>query len=153
MASLPIMGKGLETIFRVTTGQAASEAGVAYSSDLAEELEAKDSEIGELRRELSRLEKIVEEEFPQGEARELLVEALKKKAEALDKSGNLLDAFHLYRRVLRLAPKDMETLYNIATIYYSADLLGKASECLRMILEIDPGQEKAAESLEEIEGR
>ncbi len=89
--------------------------------------------------------------IPEGADRELFIEALKERALEFDQNGNLLDAFHLYRRVLRIDPSDTGTLYNIATIYYSADMKQKAVECLRAILEIDPSAELAAESLEEIE--
>lgn len=92
------------------------------------------------------------ENVPEGADRELFLEALKERASEFDKSGNLLDAFHLYRRVLRIDQSDMKALYNVATIYYSAGMTERAVECLHAILEVDPSQELAAENLEEIEG-
>ncbi|VAX22827.1 hypothetical protein MNBD_NITROSPINAE01-1773 [hydrothermal vent metagenome] len=89
--------------------------------------------------------------IPEGADRKLFIETMKERALEFDQNGNLLDAFHLYRRVLRIDPTDTNTLYSLATIYYSADMKHKAVECLRAILEIDPSAELAAESLEEIE--
>ena len=148
MIKLPIEGKGLDAIIRVTTGAAMAVEAAAPPSAPDHQSEER---VGRLAEELERLRKLVDEEIPQGEAGELYLETLKEKAGEFDESGNLLDAFHLYRRALRIDPKNIDALYHIATIYYSAGLKKKAAECLQAVLEIDPSQERAAESLEEIE--
>ncbi|MDH5636923.1 MAG: hypothetical protein OEZ04_00360 [Nitrospinota bacterium] len=83
--------------------------------------------------------------------KEMELEALRAKADEFDRKGNLLDAFHLYRRIIRLNPEDIGALYRIATIYYSVGMGDKAAQALRFILELDPGQQKAVESLAELE--
>jgi len=82
---------------------------------------------------------------------EMELEALRAKADEFDRKGNLLDAFHLYRRIIRLNQEDIGALYRIATIYYSVGMGDKAAQALRFILELDPDQQRAAESLAELE--
>lgn len=120
-------------------------------AELKIKFKKKTSAIAKLKAEITELKKTVSEEIPQGAGRELLADTLKEKGEEFDKAGNLLDAFHLYRRALRLYPDDIETLYKLAVIYFSADMKVKTIECLRAILEIDPSHQRAAESLEQIE--
>ena len=174
MSELPIKGEGLDAIIRATTGddfvfetggeelkreieklrgrlEEALKREEAAVSSLESRLAEREEEIGRLREELRGLRKITGDEFPQGAARDLMIDTLREKAEEFDRAGNLLDSFHLYRRVLRLDPANIDALYQIATAYYSAGLKKKAVECLRAILEIDPSQERAAESLEAIE--
>lgn len=149
---LPIKGEGLGAIIKSTVaglpGAGEDEAGTA---SLREKLETAEAEARKLREETERLKKTLDKEIPQGKGRELYIETLKEGALRCDREGNLLDAFHLYRRVLRLDPEDIEALYQVATIYYSAGLKDKAAQTLRAILEIDPSQERAAESLESME--
>lgn len=173
MTRLPIQGKGLDAIIRDTIAEplepsvdpaqiaelkagresekaraSALEKAVADREALAEKLKA---EIEKLSDEGQSLRRTLDTEIPQGEARELLIETLEKSAEEFDRAGNLLDAFHLYRRVLRLDQQNIHALYEIAAIYYSAGILPQSAESLRLILEIDPAQKKAKESLEAIE--
>jgi len=124
------------------------EKAVADREALAEKLKA---EIEKVSTESQSLRRTLDTEIPQGEARELLIETLEKSAAEFDRAGNLLDAFHLYRRVLRLDPHNIRALYEIAAIYYSAGILPQSAESLRLILEIAPAQKKAKESLEAIE--
>ena len=173
MTRLPIQGKGLDAIIRDTIAEplepavdpaqiaelkagresekartAALEKAVADREALAEKLKA---EIEKVSTESQSLRRTLDTEIPQGEARELLIETLEKSAAEFDRAGNLLDAFHLYRRVLRLDPHNIRALYEIAAIYYSAGILPQSAESLRLILEIAPAQKKAKESLEAIE--
>jgi tetratricopeptide (TPR) repeat protein len=124
------------------------EKAVADRDALAEKLKA---EIKKLSDESQSLRHTLDAEIPQGQARELLMATLEEGAKEFDRAGNLLDAFHLYRRVLRFDPQNIHALYEIATIYYSAGILPQSAESLRLILEIDPAQKKAKESLEAIE--
>lgn len=173
MTRLPIQGKGLDAIIRDTLAEplepdvdpaviaelkagresekaraTALEKAVADRDALAEKLK---EEMEKLAAESQSLRRTLDVEIPRGEARGLLVETLEKSAAEFDRSGNLLDAFHLYRRVLRLDPQNIRALYEIAAIYYSAGILPQSAESLRLILEIDPSQKKAKESLEAIE--
>lgn len=173
MTRLPIQGRGLDAIIRDTLAEPvapvidpaqaveakaeqerekaraiALEKAVADREALAEKLKA---EIAKLAGESQSLRRTLDAEIPQGEARELLLETLEKGAKEFDRAGNLLDAFHLYRRVLRFDPQNIQALYEIATIYYSAGILPQSAESLRLMLEIDPSQKKAKESLEAIE--
>ncbi|MGK7344192.1 MAG: tetratricopeptide repeat protein [Candidatus Nitrospinota bacterium M3_3B_026] len=150
MLKLPIKGEGLGAIIKSTTGGVPG-AGAKEDTALKKKLRARENEVENLRKEADRLRKTLDKEIPQGKGRELYIETLKERAAQSDGEGNLLDAFHLYRRVLRLDPEDIEALYQVATIYYSAGLKGKAAQILRAILEIDPSQERAAESLESME--
>ena len=173
MTRLPIQGRGLDAIIRDTLAEPleqpadpaqiaeakaeqerekartiALEKTVADRDALAEKLKA---QIAKLAGESQSLRRTLDTEIPQGQARELLMETLEKGAKEFDQAGNLLDAFHLYRRVLRFDPQNIHALYEIATIYYSAGILPQSAESLRLILEIDPAQKKAKESLEAIE--
>lgn len=173
MTSLPIQGKGLDAIIRDTLADPVAPVGdpaqmaqikaerekeksramalektVADKEGLAEKLKA---EIAKLAEESHSLRRTLDAEIPQGEARELLIETLEKGAKEFDQGGNLLDAFHLYRRVLRFDPLNIRALYEIAAIYYSAGILPQSAESLRLILEIDPAQKRAKDSLEAIE--
>jgi tetratricopeptide (TPR) repeat protein len=173
MTRLPIQGRGLDAIIRDTLAEPleqpadpaqiaeakaeqerekartiALEKTVADRDALAEKLKA---QIAKLADESQSLRRTLDTEIPQGQARELLMETLEKGAKEFDQAGNLLDAFHLYRRVLRFDPQNIHALYEIATIYYSAGILPQSAESLRLILEIDPAQKKAKESLEAIE--
>jgi tetratricopeptide (TPR) repeat protein len=104
-------------------------------------------------RERDHLRRAVDTDLPQGEAKRVLIEALLTKGEEHRRGGNLLDAFHLFRRVLRLDPAHVGALKNVAAIYYSAGLLGPTAEALRGVVELDPSQTKAAESLAAVEER
>jgi tetratricopeptide (TPR) repeat protein len=173
MTRLPIQGKGLDAIIRDTlaepleqpadpaqiaeakageerekTRASALEKAIADRDAQAEKLK---TEIAKLSDESQSLRRTLDTEMPQGQARELLMETLEEGAKEFDQAGNLLDAFHLYRRVLRFDPQNIHALYEIATIYYSAGILPQSAESLRLILEIDPTQKKAKESLEAIE--
>lgn len=173
MTTLPIQGKGLDAIIRDTMADPVApvadpsliaqvnaerekeksratslEKAVADREALAEKLKA---EIEKLAVESQSLRRTLDTEIPQGEAREMLIETLEKGAKEFDRGGNLLDAFHLYRRVLRFDPQNIGALYEIAAIYYSAGILPQSAESLRLILEIDPAQKKAKESLDAIE--
>lgn len=141
MTKILIEGAGLDAIIRDTTKKRPSGNEGAT-----------DKEIKSLKEELEQLKKKVDVEAIEGQDRKMLIDTLKKRAEEFDDGENLLDAFHLYRRVLRLAPDDVEALYQLATMYYSADMREKAMECLYAILEIDPDHKRAAENLEELKG-
>ena len=80
---------------------------------------------------------------------EMELDALRAKAGEFDRKGNLLDAFYLYRRIIRMNPNDIDALYHVATIYYSAGMTVKAKSVLQLIVDMDPGQQRAMESLEE----
>lgn len=173
MTRLPIQGRGLDAIIRDTMAEpleqpadpaqiAEAKAGqerekaralelekaVADRTAFAEKLKA---EIAKLAEEGQSLRRTLDTEVPQGQAREMLIATLEEGAKEFDQAGNLLDAFHLYRRVLRFDPQNIHALYEIATIYYSAGILPQSAETLRLIQEIDPTQKKAKESLEAIE--
>ncbi len=107
--------------------------------------------LATLTRERDHLRRTIDTELPQGEAKELLVTTLYEKGEEHEKRGNLLDAFHLYRRVLRLAPTHVDALLKVATIYYSAGLLLPAAEALRGVVELVPDRAKVAEQLAVVE--
>ncbi len=136
MTKIAIQGAGLDAIIRDTTKKRPSE----------------EKETDSLKEEPEKLEKNMGVEAAEGQDRELLIETLKKRAAEFDDGENLLDAFHLYRRVLRLKPDDVEALYQLATMYYSAEMRDKAIECLYAILEIDPEHRRAAENLAELKG-
>lgn len=173
MTRLPIQGRGLDAIIRDTIAEpfapsvdttqigelkaqterekarvAELEKTVADKEALAEALKA---DIARLSEESRSLRKTLDTEIPQGDAREILIETLRKAADGFDKKGNLLDAFHLHRRILRLDPHNIPSLYEVAAIYYSAGILRQSVETLRLIVEIDPSQTRAKESLEAME--
>lgn len=173
MTRLPIHGRGLDAIIRDTLAEpleapadpaliAQAQAELEREKSRADTLEKEATErealaeklkaqIASLADEGQALRRTLDTEIPQGEARQMLLETLEKGAKEFDQAGNLLDAFHLYRRVLRFDPQNIGALYETATIYYSAGILPQAAETLRLILEIDPEQKKARESLEAIE--
>jgi tetratricopeptide (TPR) repeat protein len=173
MTRLPIQGRGLDAIIRDTLAEpftpavdpaqvaelkAGRESEKSRALSLEKAVAERDALAGKLKAQIVRLEddsrslrRTLDEEIPQGEARELLVETLEKGAQEFDRAGNLLDAFHLHRRVLRLDPQNIRALYEIAAIYYSAGILPQSAESLQMILEIDPAQARAKESLEAVE--
>ncbi len=172
MRRLPIEGKGLGAIIRDTTRDEPGvvseedraelesvkrdfkEKSVSYTKrieDLRSELSGQEAKAQFLENEIIYLKKIFADEIPQTEDAELMIETFRRKAEEFERKKNLLDAFYLYRRIIKLDPQNINALYQLATIYYSVDFPGKAAECLRAILEIDPDHTEAAESLEEIE--
>ncbi|MBI5814364.1 MAG: hypothetical protein HZB29_01995 [Nitrospinae bacterium] len=166
MAKLPIMGRGLDAIIRDTVADSprpavdpeeiarlkkAIEEEVSKGAQLAARLGEKEVLAEKLSEEVKGLRGKLDEEIPQGPARDILVETMRQSADKFDKAGNLLDAFHLYRRILRIAPDDIGALKEVATIYYSAGFLERAAECLRMIVEIEPSNAKTAENLAAIE--
>ncbi|MBI4828766.1 MAG: tetratricopeptide repeat protein [Nitrospinae bacterium] len=141
----PRRGLGLRAIIRDTTGDPVpgelSRAEVeALRRSFEEAAKGKEAELEALRAKLR-------EELPGPEEMPMAVAALREKARQFEQRGNLLDAFHLYRRIIRLDPRDTGALYQLAALYYSVELTEKAAEILTMILEIDPGQTRAAESL------
>jgi len=172
MSGLPIKGAGLKAIVINTikepppggsTGRheridALKEDIKRLSLAYDEKVKGLENDVGEhekkymsCREELENLRRTVAREIPVGEEAKLVIARLREKAEQFDRNQNLLDAFYLYRRIIRLDPKNIDAFYEVAAIYYSVDLFDKAAECLRAILEIDPSQSRAAESLEEIE--
>ncbi|MBI4667280.1 MAG: hypothetical protein HY751_12830 [Nitrospinae bacterium] len=173
MKSLPIRGMGLDAVIKDTLAdppapqpdpevtarlKAALEKESSALAETQELLRLRnaallemDGEKARLASERDRLEKELAEWVPGGAGRELLLAALKERAETFGRAGNLLDAFHLYRRALRLNPLDTGLLYEIATIYYSAGLYHPSAECLRAIVELAPGHERAAENLKALE--
>ena len=133
-------------------------------SELMLRLEEKSREAGKLGKQVAELERRIaalsmaaverEKEIKAksaGGGAELELETLRARADEFGRKGNLLDAFHLYRRIIRMNPEDISALYRIAGIYYSAGLIGKAAQALRIILELDPDQKEASESLMELE--
>ena len=129
------------------------------ASELMRRLEEKARETEKLKKQLTQAERELREFASKtaksgsgaGEDVAMQIEALRVKAADFDRKGNLLDAFHLYRRIIRLNPADSGALYQIAELYYSAGMISKAIEVLRMVLELDPAHERAAESLGELE--
>ncbi len=91
--------------------------------------------------EIESLRKTVFEEMPNEDEVELVVKTLRERAEKFERGENLLDAFNIYRRILRLSPSDLKALYCLATIYYSAGIVGRAINCLEAILEWDSTQD------------
>jgi len=147
----PRKGLGLGAIIRDTTGDPApGELSRAQVEELRRSFEQTTREKDE---ELAALRAKLKEELPGPEEMPMAVAALREKARQFEQRGNLLDAFHLYRRIIRLDPRDTGALYQLATLYYSVDLTEKAVEILTMILEIDPGQSRAAESLKALKER
>lgn len=149
---------GLDAIIRDTTGdeppgeQAKERDELKASLDAArEELRTLKSKEESAERELAAVKKAFAGDVPEMDDKEMMVAAMNEKAGRFFRDNNLLDAFYLYRRIIRTDPANIGALYRLAAIYYSADILDKAAECLRVILEIDPAQERAAESLREIE--
>ncbi len=172
MSGLPIKGAGLKAITTNTIKEPPPEGSEVQREQidalrkdierLSAAYDAKirglEKEVGEYEKkyascheELENLRKTIAREMPVGEEAKLVIAGLKEKAEQFDRNQNLLDAFYLYRRIIRLDPENIDAFYEVAAIYYSVDLFDKAAECLRAILEIDPSQSRAAESLEEIE--
>ncbi|VAX21553.1 hypothetical protein MNBD_NITROSPINAE04-1310 [hydrothermal vent metagenome] len=168
MERLSIEGKGLEAIIRDTSKdipaprENADEAQVealkkeaslykGKIEKLRSRLTRQEGKASSLENEMERLKKIFTDEIPQSEDPELVIETFREKAEEFDRKKNLLDAFYLYRRIIRMDQQNVNALYQLATIYYSADFPSKAAELLRAILEIQPDHAGAAESLEEIE--
>jgi len=155
MRTLPIQGAGLEAIVRDTTGDDFSRGG--DPAGLSGKIEAlrgrlaeKETAAAALGAEVRALKKTIAEEIPGAEGSDLAIDTFIGRAREFNREGNLLDAFHLYRRILRLDPRHIDALYELATIYYSADLTGRAAECLRAIIEIDPSQTRAADSLAQL---
>lgn len=168
MGRLPIKGKGLGAIIRDTSKDRPNRddsAGNAEFEALKTETSSYKNQIAELRLKLTEqerkavslesdiahLKKIFIDEIPKSEDPELMIETFREKAEEFDRKNNLLDAFYLYRRIIRMDQRNVNALYQLATIYYSADFPSKAVELLKAIVEIQPDHTKAADSLEEIE--
>ncbi|VAX22582.1 hypothetical protein MNBD_NITROSPINAE03-277 [hydrothermal vent metagenome] len=168
MARPPIKGKGLEAIIRDTSKdmpalrenvneaevEALKKEASLYKSKmekLRSRLTGQEGKACSLENEIERLKKMFTDEIPESEDPELMIETFREKAEEFDRKKNLLDAFYLYRRIIRMDQQNVNALYQLATIYYSADFPSKAAELLRAILEIQPDHAGAIESLEEIE--
>jgi len=106
-----------------------------------------------LQTENARLQKIINDDYPTGAARRLMVDSLFARAEEFENDDeNLLDAFHLYRRIIRLDPSHIPALYAIATLYYSVDIEEKAVEVLEAIVELAPHEQRARETLATLRG-
>lgn len=168
MSRLPIKGKGLEAIIRDTSKeQPEQDNGVdkaeldalktetsshkSQMEQLRMKLAEQESKAASLENEITYLKNIFTDEIPKNEDPELMIETFREKAEEFDRKSNLLDAFYLYRRIIRMDQQNVNALYQLATIYYSADFPSKAVELLRAIVEIEPDHAEAKESLEEIE--
>ncbi len=123
------------------------ETRAELTAEFDEALDEKEKEIIGLLKKLDEKQKLIDEEFPEGGAQELLIESYIQRATEFEQEENLLDAFYLCRKIIRLDPKNIKALYAVSAIYYSADLLEKSIKVLGFILEIDPAQERAKQSL------
>ena len=166
MKKLPIKGEGLGAIIKDTLAsppepsadpeeiarlKKALEEEASKAESYASKVEESETAAQNLSREVDELRKKLDEEIPRGDAREMLIDTMRETAKKFDAAGNILDSFHLYRRILRINPDDLGALYEIATIYYSAGLASRAAECLRALLELAPNDSRAAENLAAIE--
>jgi tetratricopeptide (TPR) repeat protein len=155
-----VKGKGIMAVIRQEGGGLPAAGGKSQApavSELMLLLDEKAREAEKLKARIAGMEKLIEElsRRPPPPAFEddspLAIDALRAKGEELYRKGVLLDAFYVYRRIIRLNPHDVDALYRVATIYHSARMSAKAADVLRMILEIDPSQARAGESLRELE--
>ncbi len=142
MAVLPIKGRGLDAIIRNTT-----------DSDITSD------SLPATPEEMARLISWFKDEFELARLGDGSIETgsdenlaeLYSKAENFEKKKNPLDAFHLYRRIIRIDRKNIAALYRIATIYYSAGLLSKTISALTALVELDPDNKRAKASLKAIQ--
>lgn len=162
MAKPVIKGDGLFAIIKNTSENAVPLNKGTVTASSVEEQKNASSELDEIKEKIGKeelelagltekvkeLRVVLNEEMPEGIDRENILLALKERARSFDDAENLLDAFHLYRRILRIDSADIEALYNLASIYYSADLEEKSAECLEAILDIDPSEARAGEWLD-----
>ncbi|MDH5477575.1 MAG: hypothetical protein OEY50_04535 [Nitrospinota bacterium] len=157
-------GRGLlAVVSQVAKDEKSSDAADSrIVSELMRRLDEKAREADKLKTYAARLEEEMKElaqkatepaaSAPRMDSdQEMELDALRAKAGEFDRKGNLLDAFYLYRRIIRMNPNDIESLYHVATIYYSAGMTVKAKSVLQLIVDMDPGQQRAMESLEELE--
>ena len=128
-------------------------------SELMRMLDEKAREAEKLKGRAAELEKIAEKLSRQPAKPSFdddsiqAIDALRARGEELYGKGILLEAFYIYRRIIRLDPHDLDALHRVATIYHSAGMSAQAAEVLEMMLEIDPANARAARALRSIKRR
>lgn len=67
-------------------------------------------------------------------------EASYARAKFLQDNGNLRDAIDNYRDIISRNPQDADAIYNLATIYYGMDSIGKAYRFFELAIAQDPAR-------------
>ncbi len=123
--------------------------------DLNLKIKELELEIEKLYDEIKRLEnenkKFKEELSARDSDSHLSVDELFRKGLFYDKKGDYPYAAYYYIRTLSLEPKHVKALINLGAIYYEFDIVDRAKEIFKKVLEIEPYNEIALENLKLLE--